>query len=111
MLMKQLTGGTVGGATINPTRVTLSSTYFSPGGSGTVTIDPSKDYMFFACFKNNDATFRQEIQYISNGVVTSLTDNHGATYVNLCTISGTTLTYSASSGSTVKIDISLIQLD
>ena len=111
MLMGILKGGTVGGGAINPTRVTLSSTYFSPGGSGTVTIDPSKDYMFFASFKNNDTTYRQEIQYISNGVVTSLTDNNNYTYVNLCTISGTTLTYSASSGSSVKIDISLFQLN
>lgn len=103
--------GLISGAQINPTLITLSSKVISPGSSITVTIDPTKSFLFFASFKYNDTAYRQEIQSIVNGVVTSLTNNYGATYVTLCTISGTTLTISADSGSSTKIDISLVQLD
>lgn len=108
MLMKQLTGGTVGGD-INPT--SKSQTTKTLGTTATFTVDLSKKYLLFCSYKYNDTTYRQEIQYIDNGTVTSLTNNSSYSWVNLGTISGTTLSVVLGSTGNNYVDFNLIQLD
>lgn len=103
--------GSIGGGSNNPTLVPLPTSLIQPGYTGTVTIDPSKDYLFIGSYKYSDTQFRQEIQSIVKGVVTTLTNNWGATYLKPCTVSGTTLTIITTTGSNTYIDLSLVQLN
>lgn len=102
----------MGGGTTDPTLVTLPSRVLLRGKTATVTIDLDKSYIFVGTYRFNDGTYRSEVQTIIKGVVTSLTNNYGATYITLCTISGTTLTYGSTDlSSQYYIDYELVQLD
>lgn len=101
------------GGNINPQIIKQDTLYYSSGSdvTGTCTIDISKDYLVFGSSKYSDNNNRQEIQYIHNGTVTSLTNNWGSTLIRLCTISGSTLTYSVGGSGTGYRDFTIIQLN
>ena len=103
-----------GGGGINPQVVKSVVLYKASAGvdaTDTCTIDLSKDYILCGCYRYSDNYKRQEVQYIHNGTVISLTNTSGA-LIPLSTISGNTLTFRAS-GATggVYFEFSIIQLN
>ena len=113
MLMKQLTGGTVGGVTINPALFDHYTGTRVGGTMKTFTIDTSKSYVLTMTYRYNDSsgtTYRTNVYSIVNGTCTDLSNTSSATGLT-ASLSGTTLTITGGDTSSVRCDISLIQLD
>ena len=109
-----MANNTSGGGSLNPQVVKSVVLYKQSAGTDatdTCTIDLSKDYILCGCYRYGDTYKRQEVQYIHNGTVISLTNTSGA-LIPLSTISGNTLTFRAS-GATggVYFEFSIIQLN
>ena len=110
MLMKQLTGGTVGGGAINPTLLDHYTGVRATSTMKTFTVDASKRYILVLVLRYNDTTYRTNTYYVANGTLSDLSNNSGATDL-VVTLSGTSLSVKGGSAASYYCDISLIQLD
>lgn len=98
------------GGQLNPTLADHYTGARTTSTMKTFTIDTSKHYILVLTYRYNDTTYRTTTYYVADGACTLFGGTQSTTDLTP-TLSGTSLSVSGGTASSVNNDLSLIQLD